>query len=138
MGTLRKFRRSIKKSTLRFDPTMYNNVLGSLVITHYILRTLDGEAVDINKIRTTWRKLSKKKSLDFWLDDKDFIPKVLSMFDMKPYYNEFCYIQSEYNVLFLPYVDCQVIPIREDGIFPFTARTGKIYLVKEETKDEIE
>ena len=96
------------------------------------------ETVDKENIKRVWKKLKKGNSLDFWLDDKDFIPKVLSMFDMKPYYNEFCYIQSEYNVLFLPYVDCQVIPIREDGIFPFTARTGKIYLVKEEAKDEIE
>ena len=48
MSTLRKFRKSVKESTLRFDPAMYNNVLGSLVITHYVLRTLDGEDVDVN------------------------------------------------------------------------------------------
>lgn len=135
MGTLRKFRRSIKKSTLRFDPTMYNNVLGSLVITHYILRTLDGEAVDINKIRTTWRKLSKKKSLDFWLDDKDFIVKALALFDMQPLYGRFAMCQSAFNVLFLPYIGGTVLPIREDGIYPMTAKGGKIYPVLETNKE---
>ena len=137
MSILRKYRKQVKNSNLRFAPEMYNNILGSLVITHYILNKLEENELDVDAIKAKWKYIVKH-GIDFWLDDKDFIPKVLSMFDMKPYYNEFCYIQSEYNVLFLPYVDCQVIPIREDGIFPFTARTGKIYLVKEEAKDEIE
>ena len=135
MGTLRKFRRSIEKSMLRFDPTMYNNVLGSLVITHYILRTLDGEDVDISKIKSTWRKLSKKKSLDFWLDDKDFVVKALALFDMQPLYGRFAMCQSAFNVLFLPYVDGTVLPIREDGIYPMTAKSGKIYPVLETNKE---
>ena len=135
MGTLRKFRRSIEKSILRFDPTMYNNVLGSLVITHYILRTLDGEDVDISKIKSTWRKLSKKKSLDFWLDDKDFVVKALALFDMQPLYGRFAMCQSAFNVLFLPYIDGTVLPIREDGIYPMSARSGKIYPVLETNKE---
>lgn len=135
MGTLRKFRRSIEKSILRFDPTMYNNVLGSLVITHYILRTLDGEDVDISKIKSTWRKLSKKKSLDFWLDDKDFVVKALALFDMQPLYGRFAMCQSAFNVLFLPYIDGTVLPIREDGIYPMSAKSGKIYPVLETNKE---
>lgn len=135
MGTLRKFRRSIEKSILRFDPTMYNNVLGSLVITHYILRTLDGEETDVNKIKSTWRKLSKKKTLDFWLDDKDFVVKALALFDMQPLYGRFAMCQSAFNVLFLPYVDGTVLPIREDGIYPMSARSGKIYPVLETNKE---
>ena len=135
MGTLRKFRRSIEKSILRFDPTMYNNVLGSLVITHYVLRTLGGEGVDVNKIRSTWRKLSKKKSLDFWLDDKDFVVKALALFDMEPLYGRFAMCQSAFNVLFLPYIDGTVLPIREDGIYPMSAKSGKIYPVLETNKE---
>ena len=135
MGTLRKFRRSIEKSILRFDPTMYNNVLGSLVITHYILRTLDGEEIDISKIKSTWRKLSKKKSLDFWLDDKDFVVKALALFDMEPLYGRFAMCQSAFNVLFLPYIDGTVLPIREDGIYPMSAKSGKIYPVLETNKE---
>ena len=135
MSTLRKFRKNVEKSDLRFDPEMYNNVLGSLVITHYILRTLDGEDVDINKIKRTWRKVSKKRSLTFWLDDKDFIVKSLALFDMEPLYGRFAACQSAFNILFLPYIDGTVLPIREDGIYPMTARDGKIYPVVETNKE---
>ena len=77
MSILRKFRKSVKNPTLRFDPVMYNNVLGSLVITHYVLRTLDGEETDVNKIKSTWKALSKKKDLglnkDQWLSFYDLL-----------------------------------------------------------------
>ena len=135
MSILRKFRKSVKKSTLRFDPVMYNNVLGSLVITHYVLRTLDGEETDVNKIKSTWKKLSKKKDLGFWIDDKDFVVKALALFDMQPLYGRFAMCQSTFNVLFLPYIDGTVLPIREDGIYPMSARSGKIYPVLETNKE---
>lgn len=135
MSTLRKFRKNVEQSVLRFDPAMYNNVLGSLVITHYILRTLDGEETDINKIKSTWKKLSKKKSLDFWIDDKDFVKKALALFDMEPLYGRFAACQSAFNLLFLPYINETVLPIREDGIYPMTARDGKIYPVLETNKE---
>ena len=143
MGILRKFRKSVKESTLRFDPAMYNNVLGSLVITHYVLRTLDGEDVDANKIKATWKALTKKKTLDFWIDDKDFVVKALALFDMQPLYGRFAMCQSAFNLLFLPYIDETVLPIREDGIYPMTAKGGKIYPVletniEEEKENEIE
>ena len=134
MSILRKFRKNVKQSTLRFDPVMYNNVLGSLVITHYVLRTLDGEETDVNKIKSTWKALTKKKTLDFWIDDKDFVVKALALFDMKPLYGRFAMCQSTFNVLFLPYIDGTVIPIREDGIYPMSARSGKIYPVLETNK----
>ena len=135
MSTLRKFRKSVKESTFRFDPAMYNNVLGSLIITHYALRTLDGEDVDVNKIRSTWKTLTKKKSLDFWIDDKDFVVKALALFDMQPLYGRFAMCQSAFNVLFLPYIDGTVLPIREDGIYPMSAKSGKIYPVLETNKE---
>ena len=135
MSILRKFRKSVKKSTLRFDPAMYNNVLGSLVITHYVLRTLDGEDTDINKIKSTWKALTKKKDLGFWIDDKDFVVKALALFGMQPLYGRFAMCQSTFNVLFLPYIDGTVLPIREDGIYPMSARGGKIYPVLETNKE---
>lgn len=135
MSTLRKFRRNLEKSTLRFDPAMYNNVLGSLVITHYVLRTLDGEKTDVNKIKSTWKALTKKKTLDFWIDDKDFVVKALALFDMQPLYGRFAMCQSAFNLLFLPYIDGTVLPIREDGIYPMTAKDGKIYPVLETNKE---
>lgn len=135
MGTLRKFRKNVRQSILCFDPAMYNNVLGSLVITHYILRTLDGEETDVNKIKSTWKALTKKKTLDFWIDDKDFVVKALALFDMQPLYGRFAMCQSAFNVLFLPYIDGTVLPIREDGIYPMTAKDGKIYPVLETNKE---
>ena len=135
MSILRKFRKNVKNPTLRFDPVMYNNVLGSLVITHYVLRTLDGEETDVNKIKSTWKKLSKKKDLGFWIDDKDFVVKALALFDMQPLYGRFAMCQSTFNVLFLPYIDGTVLPIREDGIYPMSARSGKIYPVLQTNKE---
>ena len=138
MSVLRKFKKGVTKSPLQFDTAMYNNVLGSLVITHYILGELYGpmcdasgtdEVYDVKKVKNTWRKLVKKGNLDFWLDDPDFISKALSLFGMKPRYGKFAACQSAFNVLFLPYIDDTVLPIREDGIFPMTAREGKIYPV---------
>ena len=135
MSILRKFRKNVRQSILRFDSAMYNNVLGSLVITHYVLRTLDGEETDVNKIKSTWKKLSKKKDLGFWIDDKDFVVKALALFDMQPSYGRFAMCQSTFNVLFLPYIDGTVLPIREDGIYPMSARGGKIYPVLETNKE---
>ena len=136
---LRKFRKQVKKSNLRFAPEMYNNILGSLVITHYILNKLEGNEPDVDAIKAKWKQIVKKGNLDFWLDDKEFIPKALALFDMKPIYGKFAMVQSALNMLFLPYIDGQILPIREDGIYPSSAFHGKIYPVnekQEETKDE--
>lgn len=131
MSTLRKFRKNVTKSCLRFDVDMYNNILGTLVITHYILNKLDGVELDVVTIKAKWKSLVKKGNLDFWLDDKDFIPKALALFDMKPIYGKFAMCQSALNTLFLPYIDKKVLPVREDGIYPNTAINGKIYPINE-------
>lgn len=139
MSTLRKFRKNVTKSCLKFDVDMYNNILGTLVITHYILNKLKGVDLDVVTIKAKWKSLVKKGNLDFWLDDKDFIPKALALFDMKPIYGKFAMAQSALNTIFLPYIDEKVLPVREDGIYPLTARNGKIYPIadkQEETKDE--
>ena len=136
---LHALRKQVKNSNLRFDANMYDNVLGSLIITHYILNKLDGVELDVNDIKTRWKKLVKKGNLDFWLDDKDFIPKALALFDMKPMYGRFAMVQGRFNLLFLPYIDGQVMPVKETGVYPLSARDGKIYPVtehKEESQDE--
>lgn len=132
---LRKFRKQVKKSNLRFAPEMYNNILGSLVITHYMLNKLEGNEPDVDAIKTKWKQLVKKGNLDFWLDDKEFIPKALALFDMKPAFSKFAMVQSALNTLFLPYIDEQVLPIREDGIYPNTAIHGKIYPINEKQEE---
>ena len=138
MSILRKYRKQVKNSNLRFEAEMYNNVLGSLVITHYILNKLDGNEPDVGAIKAKWKYIVKH-GIDFWLDDPDFITKSLALFNMKPIFGRFAMCQSALNTLFMPMVDGQILPIREDGIYPLSAREGKIYPIteqKEEDKDE--
>lgn len=130
MSVLRKYKKNVQKTSLQFEPEMYNNTLGSLIITHYILSTFDEDEIDINSIKKTWKTI-RKKGIDFWLDDPDFITKALALFNMEPQYGRFAMCQSALNTLFLPYIDDVVMPIREDGIYPMTARSGKIYPIKE-------
>ena len=137
---LHALRKQVKNSNLRFASEMYNNVLGSLVITHYILNKLDGNELDVGAIKAKWKYIVKH-GIDFWLDDPDFITKSLALFDMKPIYGRFAMVQSALNTLFLPYIDDKIIPIREDGIYPNSAIHGKIYPIteqKEETNETIE
>lgn len=138
MSLLRKYKKAVKVTTLRFDPDMYNNVLGSLIITHYILDVIDeNNTYNIKDIKKTWRKLVKKpQTIDFWLGDKDFIPKALALFGMKPEYGRFAMAQSRYNILFVPYLNETPLPIREDGLYPRTVLTGKIYPVEEVIEKE--
>ena len=141
MGMLHSFRKGLQKNNLMFDANMYDNVLGSLIITHYILNKLNGVELDVNDIKTRWKKLVKKGNLDFWLDDPDFISKALALFDMKPMYGRFAMVQGRFNLLFLPYIDGQVMPVKETGVYPLSARDGKIYPIteqKEETNEIIE
>ena len=135
MSILRKYRRQVKNNNLRFDANMYNNILGSLVITHYILNKLEGNELDVSAIKAKWKYIVKH-GIDFWLDDKDFITKSLALFDMKPIFGKFAMCQSALNTLFMPYIDDKIIPIREDGIYPNTAIHGKIYPITEQKKED--
>ena len=138
MGMLHALRKQVKNSNLRFAPEMYNNVVGSLVITHYILNKLDGNELDVGAIKAKWKYIVKH-GIDFWLDDPDFITKSLALFDMEPIFGRFAMCQSALNTLFMPYIDDKIIPIREDGIYPNTAIHGKIYPItehKEKDQDE--
>lgn len=125
----KRVQKAITSKKLMFDVDMYTNVVGSLVITAYMLSENKPEP---NKINKAWRKL-KKNGMDYWLEDKEFIQKTLAKFGLEmPPYGSFAMVQSELNVLFLPYIDGQLYPVREDGLMPNTAYTGKIYpIVKE-------
>ena len=135
MSILRKYRKQVKNSDVRFDAEMYNNALGSLVITHYILNKLDGNELDVGVIKAKWKYIVKH-GIDFWLDDPDFITKALALFDMKPIFGRFAMCQSALNTLFMPYIDDKILPIREDGIYPLSAREGKIYPITEQKKED--
>ena len=149
---LKKYAKSVSKNSFIFEEDMYNNTLGSLVVTHYILGKLndDNEPADVNEIKRVWKSLKKKgkvtvknidgksvdKKLDFWIDDEKFIEKALDIFGMAPEWGSFCMVQSEFNVLFLPYIDGQPLPVREDGILPRSAYSGKIYPIMEKKEND--
>ena len=126
MSSLHSIKKTIAKNSLTFAPDMYNNLLGSVIISAYILSGKETDSVYINKM---WREIKKNpKLVDFWLDDKDFIDKALDLFAMKrPENFPVAMVQSNFNVLVMPYIDDQLFPLREDGVYPMTAKKGKIY-----------
>lgn len=135
MSTMHSFRKNITVNpNLRFPLEMYNNIVGSLIITAYILSDEKPEVKDIVK---GWTKL-KKKGMNYWLDDPEFFEKTLQSFGLQVPYGKFAMVQSELNALFMPYIDEQIYPIREDGILPNTAVTGKVYPIVKEDKKETE
>lgn len=137
MSSLHSMKKEIKKNSLRFMPDMYTETLGSLIISTCILT---GDKYDPVKVNKTYRNLKKHpQKVDFWIDDKDFIDKSLALFGMKrPEDFPIAMVQSDFNVLFMPYVDEQLFPLREDGIFPQTANKGKIYPIDFTNNDENE
>lgn len=126
MSSLHSMKKEIAKNNLLFAPEMYNNLLGSVAISAYILSE---EKPSLLEIKQKWRQLRKNpKKVDFWLDDPDFIDKALELFEMKrPDYFPVAMVQSDFNVLIMPYIDGNLYPLREDGVFPMTASKGKIY-----------
>lgn len=119
-------KKEIAKRNLRFDADLYTETLGSLIISTCILT---GDKYDPVKINKTYRNLKKHPSkVTAWIDDPDFIDKALKLFDMeRPEVFPIAMVQSEFNVLFMPYVEDTLYPLREDGVFPQTAKKGKIY-----------
>lgn len=129
----KKISKSINKNSLQFPMDMYSNLLGSLVITNFILSEPEVQP-NINFIKTQWRKI-KKNGLSIWIDNPNFIPEALKIFKLKPHYGYFAMCQSRTNTLFCPYVDNKPYPIREDGVFAPTIKYGKIYPITEENSN---
>lgn len=126
MSSLHSIKKEIAKNNSMFVPEMYNNILGSIIISAYILSE---EKPSLTETKKMWRKIRKNpKMVDFWLDDPDFIDKALKLFGMKrPDYFPVAMVQSDFNALIMPYIDGKLYPLREDGVFPMTASKGKIY-----------
>lgn len=126
MSTLHSMKKQIAKRSLLFDPGMYINLLGSVVISAYILSEEKPDVAEINKM---WRFVCKHKGkVDFWIDDEAFIDKALDLFNIKrPEPFPVAMVQDKFNVLVMPYIDGQLFPLREDGVYPRTAKEGKIY-----------
>lgn len=134
MSSLHSMKKEIAKRTLMFEPEMYLNTIGSIIISAYILSPEKPSVFEINK---RWHQIKKHpKKVTFWIDDPDFIDKALDLFGMKrPEVFPIAMVQSDFNVLFMPYVEGQLFPLREDGVYPMTASKGKIYPVDFTNKD---
>lgn len=129
-------RKEVNKNSSIFAPEMYTNTLGSIIICAYIFSKEKPNPVDINK---KWRKIRKNPEnfIDFWLDDPEFIDKSLKLFDLeRPEEFPICFVQSDFNTLFMPYVDGKLLPLNENGLYPQTAKRGKIYPINFTNKSE--
>ena len=112
---------------LIFPTSMYNTVWGSVLICGYIFSE---QPINTNNLKCKWldeeRKIlkgKKSKLEDFHPSDEGFIDDVLEYFGMKrPDNFPIALIRTPFNVLFVPYVDGRVLPLREDGLMGRTLR----------------
>ena len=137
---LRRIKKNITKDCFLFEGDMYTDFVGSIVITSYIL---NGQTADRKAIRKQWKSI-KRNGLDFDMSDKDFISKVLNLFNMPPIPDGTAalvnYSCGKYNGLLVAPYDAEskrVFPLREDGFASLTLRKGKIYPIKEGVKNEL-
>lgn len=132
MSTLHSMKKSINKNTLKFPMEMYTSMPGSVVITGYILAT---EKPTVASIKKLWKKYSKT-GFGFDFSDPDYITKTLSLFNLPMFdLNYVAFVQSDFNALIAPYIDGEIMPLREDGRLAATLRKGKIYPLKGEYND---
>lgn len=121
--------KAIVKMSFLFPTSMYCNPYGSVAISAYILSD-EKEKYDLKEIGKKWRKIEKKpnKYIDFGFEDENFIDKCLKLFGMeKPKEFPIAMVVSNLNILFAPYVDGELYPLREDGFIPYTYKNGKVY-----------
>ena len=141
---LRAMKKKIKKnydSRLLFDADMYNNTYGSLIICGYLFTEFENDKERLQKaqeIKKTWYKAVKGKiEVNTSIAEKDFIDKTLEIFGLKrPDVFPIAMCQSQFNVIFAPYVDGKILPLREDRIYNNTMLYGKIYPIDFNEKAE--
>lgn len=112
------------KRKLRFDNCVYTTLPGSLALSCYIVT--DWKNSDNKK--PTWKDISKKTkalmkdpSLLIPFDDPEYIKKTLKYYDMEiPDNFPLALVVGDYNSLFTLYIDGDILPLREDGIFTKT------------------
>lgn len=135
MSKLKSMKKQITKNVLRFPMDMYVTFPGSVIITSYIL---SDNKPSVAAIKKAWR-LYKSKGTDFAFDDPDYIHKLLKLFNM-PAIDEAmtAFVQSDFNALLVPYIDGNIMPLREDGIYTRTLQKGKVYPLAKETENDTE
>ena len=127
MASLKQIKKSVTNNSLLFPREMYNTLQGSIVITSYIL---NNERPDLLDLKKKWKKAVKHGiSVN---SEETFIQDILKFFDCPPIPYEYAayvtYCEGKYsNSLVAPYVNGELLPLREDGFLSMTLRKGKIY-----------
>lgn len=130
-GILKTIKKNVEKRQLKYERDMYSTVYGSLTIC-CLMFTPEENKPAVNVINKTWRNLRKKclnnESSFPSIADEDFIVKCLDLFGLKvPEYFPIAIVKSNFNMLFAPYIDGHILPIREDGFMSRTLESGKVY-----------
>lgn len=138
-GKLKTIKKNVEARKLKYDLEMYTTPFGSLIICG-LLFTPEEERPSVVEVNKRWRTLKKqflKGDGGFVaLNDKDFISKNLALFGLKVReVFPVAMVQSNFNVLFAPYVDGNLLPIREDGFYTRTLEVGKIYPIDFNSKE---
>lgn len=122
----KSIKKTITKNTLRFPVAMYSDTLGSLGIVGWMF-TPEENRPKVSEMKSKWKKLLKGEvPVDF--TQSDFIEKGLEWFGMKkPDCFPVAFVQSEWNAVFTPFINGQILPNREDGFIIQTLQKGKIY-----------
>ena len=116
---------------MRFPSDMYASPLGSYIISCMMCNNMLDETV-INGVTVRWHDAIKKnKKFDIF-----DLKKVAKYFHVPYTTKPIAMVVSKFNVLYVPYIDGQLIPIREDGLIGPTLTTGKIYPLKDGEEGE--
>ena len=138
MSSLKKIRKSIinrRNKILRFDPTLYNNAYGSVILTYCITEGIGDNSPMISFIRSTWNKILKNPDAFFdfvpgEVPDTEFIERTLAVFGVAPselFKELIVKVTGQYNILFAPKLPGgEILPLREDGFMGITLKTGTI------------
>lgn len=124
-----------------FEKELYNTSFGSLIVCAYILSPLQDRKnfnlIDINKkFKKFWRQLAANLDNDKWelnfLTDfraKDYASKIFEYFGVKqPEQFPVAVLSDGFSLVFAPYIDGELYPIRPDGFIPSIYRRGRCCL----------
>lgn len=113
----------MKKMNLRFNDEMFNDIVGSLVICHYMLCE---KKPTIGFIKRRWIQYKKRTmKYDCPVNPEHLIEDTISYFKLNKEPIPIAEVKSDFNTLFLPFIDGELYPIREDGVLPQTAQKAK-------------
>ena len=132
-----KMAKKVKLSQLNFAPDMYTNLYGSVVICGYIFSE-ESKKPSVSHLNALWlRAKDNPDEISWTLEDEAFVDKTLAYFGMeRPKVFPVAFVQGRLNCLFAPYVNGEILPLREDGLMTQTLRKGKIYPVEFNVNDE--